>query len=64
VRLALLPRFVVLRRNELGAEFQLVVRGFELLINQPNAGSQRADVVARRLDHPGCNRQRLLFQDA
>ena len=52
---AWLPRFVVLRGNELGAEFvQLAVRGFELLINQSNAG-------ARRLDHPGCN---LLFEDA
>src|SRR5882672_6778157 len=40
------------------------VRCFQLLINQPDADDQRADMVARRLDHPGCDRQRLLFQDA
>ncbi len=63
--LALLPRLVLLGRDELGAEFvQLAVRCFQLLINQPDAEGQRADMVARRLDHPGCDRQRLLFQDA
>jgi hypothetical protein len=65
VLLALLPWFLVLGGSELGAEFvQLAVRCSELLINQPNAARQRADMVARRLDHPGCDRQWLLFQNA
>src|ERR1700730_17603137 len=63
--LAALPRLVLLGRDELGAEFvQLAVRYFQLLIHQPDADGQRADMVARRLDHPGCDRQRLLFEDA
>src|SRR6202011_3028396 len=36
----------------------------QLLIHQPDADGQSADMVARRLDHPGCHRQRLLFEDA
>jgi hypothetical protein len=40
---------------------KIILRCFQLLINQPDADSQRADMVARRLDHPGCYRQRLLF---
>jgi hypothetical protein len=59
------PGFVLLGRDELGAEFvQLAVRCLQLLINQPDADDQRADMVARSLYHPGCDRQRLLFEDA
>jgi hypothetical protein len=59
------PRLVLFGRDELGAEFvQLAVRCFQLLINQPDADGQRTDMVACRLDHPGCDRQRLLFEDA
>jgi len=55
--LALLPRLVLLGWDELGAEFiQLAVRCFQLLIDQPDADDQHADMVARRLDHPGCDR--------
>ena len=42
---ASLPRRVLLGRDELGAEFvQLAVRCFQLLINQPDADAQRADM--------------------
>jgi len=57
----MLPRLVLLGRDELGAQFvQLAVRCFQLLIDQPDADGQRADMVARRLDHPGRDRQGLL----
>ena len=61
--LALLPRLVLLARDELGAELvQLAVRCFQLLIDQPDADGQRADMVARRLDHPGATDNGFCFR--
>jgi hypothetical protein len=52
----LLPWLVLLGRDELGVQFvQLAVRCFQLLIHQPDVEGQRTDMVARRLDHPGCD---------
>ena len=52
-----LPRLVLIGRDKLGAEFiQLAMRCFQLLINQPDADTQRADMGGRRLDHPGGDR--------